>query len=427
MARTYPIVQFGDVEFSDTDIREANLVEEFNPLCITLPISKLDLLLYSEDANFSILNPSGDYADLVHRQPMMVYEMNDGEQVVIGKYYLDDWENVSDTLIRFSCIDEMGILDGLTYKGGIWLTATTMGELIDEIFSELDTEYELDPNLEDEEITGWIPICSYREALQQVAFACGAYVLCSRQNGFVKIGPSDLFGVVTQGVRSGVSHAGQSRIFQKRWRPSQWEGVGATVEIPESDQGMGTKINLRTQVTGVEVSMHDIVEGTGSKVLFEETLAEGEHEIQFSQPMHDLSITGATITESGANYAIVDVASEGTVTLTGQVYIDTVTIAGVYMSLDSDVKTNILKITDASLVNSSNGATIAQSIYDYYQERFVIKPKLYAPSVNPGGSVLVDTLYSRQISGIIEKMEVDLAGGFIAKTTIVGELETLSS
>jgi hypothetical protein len=199
------------------------------------------------------------------------------------------------------------------------------------------------------------------------------------------------------------------------------------VTITEAEQSMGTAVNLRTQVTGVELSMHDIVEGTGTRKLFEGTLAEGEHEINFSQPMHDLSVTGATITESGANYAILNVASEGTVTLTGQVYIDTVTIAGVYMSLDSDVKTNILKITDASLVNSNNGATIAQSVYDYYQERHVIKPKLYAPTVKPGSSVLVDTLYSRQISGIVEKMDVDLAGGFIAKTTIVGELETLSS
>jgi hypothetical protein len=423
MATTYPIVQFGEVEFSDSDIREATLIEEFDPLSITLPINRLDLLLYSEEANFSILNPSGDYADLVHQHPMMVYEMSGGSQVVIGQYYLDDWENVSDTLIRLTCMDEMGILDGLTYKGGIWLTPITAEDLFIEIFSGIDTEYDLDPNLEDTELTGWIPICSYREALQQVAFACGAYVLCARQDGLVKIGTTDTVGTPTKGIRSGVAHAGQSRIYQKRWRQSQWEGVDPTYEIAESEQSMGTQVNLRRQVTGVELSMHDIIEGTGVKTLFEGTLAEGDHEITFSQPMHDLSVTGATITTSDANYAELNVASEGTVTLTGQVYIDTVTVYGVYMSGISGVKENILKITDASLVNSSNGATIAQSIYDYYQERHVIKPKLFAPVIKPGSSVLVDTLYSQQISGIVEKMDIDLAGGFICKTTIVGELE----
>jgi hypothetical protein len=173
--------------------------------------------------------------------------------------------------------------------------------------------------------------------------------------------------------------------------------------------------------------MHDIIEGTGFRTLFKGTLAEGEHEINFSQPMHDLSVTGATITESGANYAMLDVDSEGTVELTGQVYIDTVTVYGVYMSVASGVKENILQITDASLVNSNNGATVAQRIYDYYQQRYVIKPKLYAPSVEPGRSVSVDTVYGQKISGVVEKMEVDLAGGFIAKTTVVGELETVSS
>jgi hypothetical protein len=420
------LLGYTQVEFSEEDIREATVVEEFNPLSIVLPVNRLEVLLYSENADFSILNPSGDYASLVHRTPMMVYQVNDGAQMVIGQYYLDEWENVSDTLIRLNLMDEMGILDSLTYKGGIWLTPTTLGDLLQEMFSGIDSEYELDPNLEDEEVSGWIPICSYREALQQIAFAVGAYVLCARQDGFIKIGTTEAAGALTKGIRSGVAGAGQSRIYQKRWRVSQWEGVDPTYTITEGEQSIGTPVNLRTQVTGIELSMHDIVEGTGEKTLFEGTLAAGDHEINFSQPMHDLRVTGATISESGANYAILTVASEGSVELIGQVYVDTVTRYGVYMSNPTSVKENVLKITDASLVNSNNGAAIAQSIYDYYQQRHVISPKLYATYIEPGASVLVDTLYSQQISGVVEKMDADLANGFISKVTIVGELSGTS-
>lgn len=429
MARTYPRILFNDgaVEFSDSDIREASIVEEFSPYSITVPINKLEVTLYSEDANFSILNPSGDYALLKYRAPMAVYEVVEGSEQFIGQYYLEGWENISDTLIKLECIDDLGVLDGLTYFGGIWLEGITAGELLEDLFLEIDTEYDIDPGVADTELSGWIPVCSYREALQQIAFACGAYVLCARQ-GRIKIGViTGSAGVLTRGIRSGVAGAGQSKVWQRRWRQSQWEGVEPIYEITEADQGIDTSVDLRPLVTGVVVSMHDIVVGTGEKTLFEGTLTDGNHTIIFSQPMHSLSVTGATISESGANYAILNVASEGEVELTGLVYVDTVTEYGVYMSGLSGVKENVVKITDASLVNSTNGETIAQAIYDYYQRRHRLKTKLFMPDVIPGSEVLVETLYDSEISGVVEKMDVDLSSGFVAQTEIIGELEDTSS
>jgi len=36
----------------------------------------------------------------------------------------------------------------------------------------------------------------------------------------------------------------------------------------------------------------------------------------------------------------------------------------------------------------------------------------------------VDVEFNQQISGVIEKMTVDLAGGFLAETEVVGEVYT---
>ena len=419
MAKTSPWLSFGTTTFTGTAIRDAMVTEEFNPLSITLPFGKLEVTLYSTEC--SIIEPTGDFALLQRRTPIVLYETVNGSNRFIGRFYLDDWENISDTLIKFICLDELGVLDSITYRGGIWLTPITMGALIDAIFTELDMVYSLDPSLVAKELTGWIPICSYREALQQIAFAAGAYVLCARQEGYIKIGESYGVGATTKGIRSGVASTGQSRVWQKRWRQSQWEDIFPDIYITASEKGASQSLGLRGEVTGVEVHMHDIVAGTGSKVLFEGTLAIGTFEIRFGQPMHTLSVTGATITESGANYAMLSVAVAGTVILSGLVYVDTVTKHGIYTSgLPEGTKQNVLVIEEATMVNSLNGVAIAQSVYDYYQERYVQKMKLYVPNAHIGRKCYVDTLYGRQIVGVAEKMTTDLARGFIAQTEIVG-------
>lgn len=455
---TYPKIVFGDVVIERDAIQSATVTEEFSPLSITLPIGRLDVQLFSEDSDFAIVNPSGKYETLVHRHPVAVYEMVDGRQVYIGQYYLEDWDNADDNIIKLSFMDEIGLIDSLTYKGGMWLTPISVGDLFQAIFVGLDTQYECDPDLAEVELTGWIPICSYREAIQQVAFASGAYVLAARQNGYLKFGKLEpavsvrrgircgvpntgqtrvykkrwrkmewfVFAssnAVTRGICCGVPNAGQTRVYKKRWRESQWDKLEPVITIPAEEQGITRGLGLRPQVTGVEVTFHDIVAGDGTKTLYEGELAAGTHEITFGQPMHTLSVTGATITESGANYAIISVASAGAVSLMGKVYEDTETVHGMYMSLPITVKENVLQVTDATLVNSTNGDVLVRRLYDYYQQRYVQKLKLFAPTIKPGGSVILDTLYGRSLKGVVEKMNSDLAGGFIVQTEVVGIID----
>jgi hypothetical protein len=77
-------------------------------------------------------------------------------------------------------------------------------------------------------------------------------------------------------------------------------------------------------------------------------------------------------------------------------------------------------VTDATLVNSGNGAEVTQRLYDYYQRRHSVSTRLYVPVVIPGTEVVVDTLYDQEINGVIEKMKVNLSGGFVADVEITG-------
>jgi hypothetical protein len=423
MTATAPMVQFGNVTFSGDDIIEALVIEECDQLSASLPIGTLELSLYANSEDFKIINPGGDFADLEYHQPLSLYETIDGSPKFIGQFFLDKWENTSEVVVKFSCVDIIGILDTLTYDGGIWLTPVNMGDLLQEMFDAIGISYILDPDLYDFPISGWIPICSYREALQQIAFAAGAFIICARQNNLVKIGKNFLSGVIVKGIRCGVAGCGQSRIYQQRWRTGIWGEVAPEYVINKADEIMDTPLTLKPQITGVEVTLHDIMEGTGSLELYNGTLTAGEHRINFNQPMHDLSVSGASISESGANYAILDVAMEGTVILSGLVYIDTTKKSAIYNEeLGGHVKMNVLTITDATLVNSTNGDDVTQRIYDYYQRRYLQKVKLIAPLAATSNMVLVDSFYDKQIEGVIEKMNINLTGGFIVDTEIAGEV-----
>jgi hypothetical protein len=381
------------ITFTGSAIKAASVVENTSILSTEVIINTFNLCLYSADAEFSLINPAGDYASLAQRQPLAVYETVGNQTLFIGQYYLDTWENQSDTEIEFSCIDLVGVLDTMTFHGGIWLDAgIALEDLLAAILLPIAIPYDLDSTLYGAVVIGWIPICSYREALQQIAFSVGAYVDCSRDRP-LKIYPSPI--------------------------------VSASLDydsaIIKAEKGASQSLALKPAVTGVEITSHDLIEGTGSKKLYDGVLPVGAQEITFSQPMHNLVITGATITESGANYALIDVAVEGAVVLTGLVYVDTRRTYSIYTSgLSISVKPNIVKIEQATLVNLSNAATVTQRVYDYYQQRYLQKVKLFASQVATGDTVLIDALYNKKIRGVVEKMEIDLAMGFTAQCEITG-------
>ena len=387
-------VDFGTlITFSASAIKSASIVEQVNPLSTELPIGVFDLSLFSSNSAFSIINPTGDYAALEERQPLDAYESIDGSQIYMGRYYLDNWENPSDTQVIFRCIDALGILDTIPYVGGIWTSPTTASDLIDEIMTLANIPYDLDPSLESVEVKGWIPFTNCRAALQQIAFAIGAYVTCSRSS-LIKIYPTVLASDATE-----------------------YAGSITRAEKAASEQSL----TLKTLITGVSVTAHNYVANTTTRTLYDGTLTVGTHTIKFSAPAHTLNITGATISASGANYATVTVATTGTVTLTGRGYDDTTSITTIETAgLSANVRKKLVEIQQATLVHSGNVATIAQRVYDYYQQRYLQKVKTFASLIQPGSTVTVETLYGRELAGTIEKLTTNLSGGFVNRAEITG-------
>lgn len=453
MAKTSPKIVFGSVTFTGSDVKECFITEEFSPLSITVPSSALEFVVFSDDITFSIINPTGNYEALTTKQPLALYVTVDGVDKYLGQYFIDDWSSETENLKRFSCVDAIGILDKYTTLGGLWTTPTTVGEIVAGVLDGTGIGYTIDPDVAALTVTGWLPISTCREALQQIAFAVGAFVTAARRdtieisrlvqiaisnsgirsgvanagqsrNWQLRFRPTQTFsyssgGYVTKGIRSGVGHTGQSRNYINRWRQSQWEGARTTIDILASEQS-GRDLKLREDVTGVEVVAHDISADTGNLTLLDATLAVGDHLVEFSQPMHTLSASGATISESGANYAILTVSSPGAVTLNGLVYKDTKRVFSRYQINTEGKKENILRVTDGTLVSSTNAAEVCSRLFDYYQQRYVQRFRMFSPVAEIGGIVNAKTLYDNTLYGVIEQMETNLAGGNIAETEVVG-------
>jgi hypothetical protein len=152
------------------------------------------------------------------------------------------------------------------------------------------------------------------------------------------------------------------------------------------------------------------------------TYAAGTYEIQFNTAVSDLSATGATITESHPNYCIITVAAGGTVTLTGKKYTDSSSVYNYSVAnLPSGAGRNVVSCKDATLISLSNAAEIAQELFNYYQLRYQTSVGIELENELTGEKAAM-----QRANGIdymmetIEKMAIDLVGGFTAKITTLG-------
>ena len=381
-------IEYGlvSMELSGESIVSASILEEMDPTSAELTVNTLDLQVYSKDSRFSLLNPQGVFSVLQQRQRLAVSEIVNGVEIPMGTYYLDAWKNADDYSVDLSAVDLIGIIDQTNFSGGMYNNVAA-SDIVASIMTSADVPYSLDASLENKTLSGYLPICTHREALQQVAFALGAVVDCSRGD--------------------------EIRICSPPSRP--------TSHISKSRKFSGGTVELRSLVTGIDVVAHKYQPNTESRELFSDTLEAGDYQIVFTDPAHNLSISGGTILSSTVNQAVIRVSAAGKVALTGQGYTDTRRIVSKRMlDLPANTTSNVLQVDDATLVTGDNADAIAQRLYDYYQLRYNNEFKLLTSSERVGDWVVVDSLRDERLKGTIESMEIDLTGGVITSARVVG-------
>lgn len=373
---------FGDMLVS------CSILEEVDPISAELSVNTMKCSFYAQNGEFNLLDLTGAYVLFQQRQGVTVTGIINGEEKPMGAFYLDK-PTVNQNIVSMECIDLVGVIGDTEYLGGYWANGITVKDLVDDIMQSAGIAprfYEISADLEDVRIRGYLPISSHRQALQQVAFAVGAIVDCSRSE---KIKIRKISAV------------------NKKTIPLDRKIVGHTQENA-------------ALVTGVEVYSHYYTKAREDTELLSETRTAGKHLIKFSKPAADISVSGATLLESGVNYAQILVKQSGMVTVTGYCYEDNTVLTGsVHIGeLPSNAKANVKIIENCTL--EANGQELAQRIYDHYQNRITDTGSIILDKEEVGDIVELVGNNEKNLVGALEQNSIDLTGGFIGKVVIRG-------
>lgn len=359
------------------DIVSASAVSEVNSISTELAIDTFDI----EFKDF--YNRTFDFQS---RQKMTV-KMNDN---LIGVYYVNEATRNSKRDYAISCVDLVGLLDTANYMGGIY-TNITVQQLIADIINDNSVTIDATSDILSTQLSGYLPICTKREALNQVAFATGC-------------------AITTYGV-DGLKFLNMS---------TQIESTIATTRV-----FTGASVDTTQRISYVSLSSHSYALGD-TKQIFKDTVT-GTQTITHSSPYANYTISGGTIVASGANYITVT-GTGAEVTINGTEYVDNVVVITKTNPKTNQVhKNNIIEITDATLVNATNVNKVLDLVYDYYLNLDTLKETIIANDNFAGQRVISQNPFGEFISGYITKMNLRFTRNVYADIEIVGSVMGLET
>lgn len=398
------------IVFQGSEIQNANLIEQIDPVSVELPYNELDFEIFSNSPDFEIINPAPQYAALKEKAKAEAYEVIDGVENYLGRFYLQGWKSITPYRAKFDLADAIWLLEKTPYRGNCWwYPDPNIGgdariysqDLLDDLIVDLaGLTYTLDATLENIYMEGVLIDChNLRDALKEICFAIGAYADCSRSST-IKIVPIVL--------------------------PE--DSSGTDFEF-DSTNGQGFEQDLKPLVTGVEVSAIVLTPNSSPpyKVLLDETLAPGTYTFYYQYDGiltdwiltpgadADVNITDSargqfTIVISGAVSKAVTLETNETYDVNRRLYYEYNT------GLPAGTPENIVVIDDAAFVKAnknttSNGQAVTGRLYDYYANRPMYRVKTFGEfDVVPGAEISVNPPIGEDVIGIIEKVSTNLIG-----------------
>lgn len=319
---------------------------------------------------------------------------------LVLKQFLESIRRTGKHKYLLSCVSGIGLIAKIRHYGGLYenaLFSDVLAEIVGGAFP-----YTVDTQIASIKIYGALPVDNRRNNLKRLLTATGA-VLQTNADGSVRFAAPD---------------------------------TSSPVEIKDGDIFMGGSVDIPTPYQAVKITEHAFAK-TPNDILT--TLLEGEAVgmniitpagasvtgalVTFSDPMHDLAVTGTTILESGVNYAVL--APSMTCTLTGYKYSHTTRIVTAGSLTASEQATK--RLDDNTLVSLFNVDTVAQRWLDYYSARKSVTMSVVWRGEQPAGAVVFADPYDERAVGLIESQDVRLSAKLAADTTVqVGKIPSIS-
>ena len=316
------------------------------------------------------------------------------------KQYLDSVKRTGKYKYLLSCVSGIGLIAKSRHYGGLYENvpfSTVLADIIGGVFP-----YTVDSAVATINVYGWLPVDNRRNNLRKLLTATGA-VIRTNADGSVRFAAPDTTG---------------------------------PTEIKDQDIFMGGSVDNPTLYRAVKITEHAYAK-TPNDILT--TLLEGEAAgdtiitpkgvsvtgvlITFSDPMHDLEITGTTILESGVNYAVL--APSMACTLTGYKYSHTTRVVTAGSLTASEQATK--RLDDCTLVNALNADSVAQRWLEFYSSQKAVSMATVWRGEQPADAAIFSDPYDTPAAGMIESQDVRLSAKVVADTTVqVGKIPAIS-
>ena len=363
-------IQIGRVvTFGRNELVSVRLLNEVDLSLCELPVDTLRIEIHNQS---SLLIPQ-------ENQKMELYR----DDKLMATQYVKDSSRETKSYYTFSCQSAVGLLDS-EFLGGIY-TGAPVKLLLDDIMG--GHKYILDDTFISEKVNGYLPICTKREALQQIAFALGAMV-------------------TTQG----------SDAIRLTPVPSQMTG-----SFSEDDIFAGAKVRNAPRLSQVVLASHSYTPGPTEEVLINAEQISGEDVlITFNAPHCYYDITGGKLTDSGANW--VTITADGEVSLTARPYLHTTTRhTRENPAATAAERGNVLTVEKATLIHSGNVQAALDRLYAAKMMRQTLSHEAVISGHQAGQIVSSVNPWGTYTQGYIKSMESTLTqSGHTAQVEILG-------
>ena len=288
-------IAFG-VEFKWQDnIVELSVEESLDTKAQEVASNQLTLVLNNIDNAFNKYNPDNRLLYLQEGQQLSVLNVAeiDGkhETVPLGVFYLTAWNNPSEYTSEFVANDLLLKLSNRQYTHSKFYNNATVQTILADLFNDFnlsyngELQYEIDSNVANVTLTGYIPVVDYRKALQQVCIASGACTYCNR-NG---------------------------KIIVKRLTD------GEAVDTIDYTKKAYANDEEAERYDAVAVKQYVMTQGTTTATLFSGEV-NGNTTITFGAPATSIAVSGTYTSYTVYANCIDIVGASGTITVTGVRY-----------------------------------------------------------------------------------------------------------
>jgi hypothetical protein len=289
---------------------------------------------------------------------------------IVGLFYCDNVERLGKDRFQINCVSAVGLMDKQRHTGDVY-TGKRFDALIAEIIGD-DFAYEIEPDVAELQVFGWLPYGTKRSSLHQLLVGHG-----------VNLSKSDLGGLLFTFLKDTDSH-----------------------EIPSSRIFMGGSVQYGDPASRVEVLEHGFhyLSNVEYEVLFDTRGDAVENTVVvFKNPVYADSLTveegsALEIIEYGTNYAVVS----GVGVLLGKPYVHT--IKRLVAENEEAATEKVVTVEDATLITMANSENCLKRISEFYFNATTVKNDIIVNDEKTGRRYLFENAFHERTHAFMRKM-----------------------